>query len=232
MIPLWDDIPRTRWPIITVLLIAANCVVFVQELAAPEAAREQMIAAFSLIPARSTAFVSGQPVGFAGGILPLFTSMFLHGGWMHLIGNMWFLWLFGDNVEDRVGHGRYLLLYLVGGLVGALTHWFFNLNSTVPTVGASGAIAAVMGAYLITFPRARIRTLVPLFIFLTWFDVPAFIILFYWLLLQLLSGVASVAVADPMQGGVAFFAHVGGFLAGIPLMMLLRPRRRFKAASW
>ena len=232
MIPLWDDIPRTRWPIITVLLIAANCVVFVQELAAPEAAREQMIAAFSLIPARSTAFVSGQPVGFSGGILPLFTSMFLHGGWMHLIGNMWFLWLFGDNVEDRVGHGRYLLLYLVGGLVGALTHWFFNLNSMVPTVGASGAIAAVMGAYLITFPRARIRTLVPLFIFLTWFDVPAFIILFYWLLLQLLSGVASVAVADPMQGGVAFFAHVGGFLAGIPLMMLLRPGRRYRAASW
>ena len=231
MIPLWDDIPRTRWPIITVLLIAANCVVFFQELAAPPAAREQMIAAFSLIPARSTAFVSGHPVGFAGGILPLFTSMFLHGGWMHLIGNMWFLWLFGDNVEDRVGHGRYLLLYLVGGLVGALTHWFFNLNSMVPTVGASGAIAAVMGAYLITFPRARIRTLVPLFIFLTWFDVPAFIILFYWLLLQLLSGVASVAVADPMQGGVAFFAHVGGFLAGIPLMLLLRPRRRVRAVS-
>lgn len=232
MIPLWDDVPRTRWPIITVILIAANCVVFFQELAAPPAVREQMIAAFSLIPARSTAFVSGYPVGFAGGILPLFTSMFLHGGWMHLIGNMWFLWLFGDNVEDRVGHGRYLLLYLAGGLAGALTHWFFNMNSTMPTVGASGAIAAVMGAYLITFPGARIRTLVPLFIFLTWFDVPAFIILFYWLLLQLLSGVASVAVADPMQGGVAFFAHVGGFLAGIPLMILLRPRRRYKAVSW
>ena len=232
MLPLWDNIPRSRWPLITIALIAANCLVFFQEVSAPPAEREQLIAAFSLIPARSTAFVFGAPVGIEQGILPLFTSMFLHGGWMHLIGNMWFLWLFGDNVEDRIGHGRYLLLYLAGGLAGAVAHWFFNAASQVPTVGASGAIAAVMGAYLITFPRARIRTLVPLFIFLTWFDVPAFIILFYWLLLQLLSGVASVAVADPMQGGVAFFAHVGGFLAGIPLMMLLRPRRRSRAASW
>jgi len=232
MIPLWDNIPRTRWPIITLLLIAANGFVFIQELAAPQAARDQLIATFSLIPARSTSFVSGGPVGFSGGILPLFTSMFLHGGWMHLIGNMWFLWLFGDNVEDRIGHGRYLMLYLAGGLAGALTHWFFNLNSIVPTVGASGAIAAVMGAYLITFPGARIRTLVPVFIFLTWFDVPAYVILIYWLLLQLLSGVASVAVTDPMQGGVAFFAHVGGFIAGIPLMILLRPGRRYRTSSW
>ena len=232
MIPLWDDVPRTRWPIITVILIVVNCLVFLQEVAAPPTVREQIIATFSLIPARSTAFVSGYPVGFSGGILPLFTSMFLHGGWMHLIGNMWFLWLFGDNVEDRVGHGRYLLLYLAGGLAGALAHWAFNLTSLVPTVGASGAIAAVMGAYLITFPKARIRTLVPVFIFLTWFDLPAFIILIYWLALQLLSGVASVAVADPMQGGVAFLAHVGGFVAGIPLMILLRPRRRSSVASW
>jgi rhomboid family protein len=231
MIPLWDDVPRSRLPIFTVLLILVNCLVFLQELAAPPEAREQLIAAFSLIPARSTAFMIGSPVGFAGGILPLFTTMFLHGGWMHLIGNMWFLWLFGDNVEDRVGHGRFVLLYLAGGLAGSLTHWFFNMSSTVPTVGASGAIAAVMGAYLITFPGARIRTLVPIFIFFTWFDLPAYIILIYWLLLQLLSGVASVSVADPMQGGVAFFAHVGGFVAGIPLMLLLRPRRKPSYAS-
>jgi rhomboid family protein len=231
MIPLWDDIPRTRWPLITVALIAANCFVFFQEVAAPPAARDHLIAAFSLVPARSTAFISGAPVGFSGGILPLFTSMFLHGGWMHLIGNMWFLWIFGDNVEDRIGHARYLLLYLAGGLAGALTHWFFNWNSAMPTLGASGAIAAVMGAYLITFPGARIRTLIPIIIFLTTVDLPAFVILFYWLLLQLLSGVASIGVADPMQGGVAFFAHVGGFVAGIPLMILLRPRRRYRAAS-
>src|SRR5437870_3691166 len=152
MIPLWDNIPRSRWPIITFALIAANCFVFVQELIAPPPVRDHLIAAFAMIPARSTAFVSGAPIGFAGGILPLFTSMFLHGGWMHLIGNIWFLWLFGDNVEDRVGHLRYLVLYLVGGLAGALTHWFFNMNSDMPTLGASAAIAAVMGAYLITFP--------------------------------------------------------------------------------
>jgi rhomboid family protein len=231
VIPLWDNIPRSRWPIITLALIAANCFVFFQELAAPPAARAQLITAFSMIPARSTAFFSGAPVGFAGGILPLFTSMFLHGGWMHLIGNMWFLWLFGDNVEDRLGHGRYLFLYFVGGLAGALTQWFFNMNSEVPTLGASGAIAGVMGAYLITFPGARIKTLIPIIIFITTVDLPAFVILIYWLLLQLLSGVASIGVADPMQGGVAFFAHVGGFLAGIPLMLLLRPRRRVRAVS-
>ncbi|HWP83733.1 MAG TPA: rhomboid family intramembrane serine protease [Terriglobia bacterium] len=232
MIPLWDDIPRTRWPFVMFLLILANVVVFFLEVAAPPAERERLIAAYALIPARSTALLTGEPVGLSGGLLPLFTSMFLHGGWMHLIGNLWFLWLFGDNVEDRIGHGRFLLLYLAGGLAGALTHWLFNLNSVVPTVGASGAIAAVMGAYLITFPGARIRTLVPVFFFLTWFDLPAFVILFYWLLIQLLSGMASVAVADPMQGGVAFFAHVGGFLAGIPLMMLLRPRRRRRLLTW
>lgn len=231
MIPLWDDVPRSRWPLITATLIVANCVVFLQEVMAPPAVREQMITTFSLIPARSTAFVSGQDVGFSGGILPLFTSMFLHGGWMHLIGNMWFLWLFGDNVEDRVGHLRFILLYLAGGLAGSMAHWTFNWNSLVPTVGASGAIAAVMGAYLITFPGARIRTLVPIFIFLTWFDIPAFVILLYWLALQLLSGVASVAVADPMQGGVAFFAHVGGFVAGIPLMLLLRRPRRARVSA-
>jgi rhomboid family protein len=233
MIPLWDNIPRTRWPFVTAALIAANVFVFFQEVAAPAAARDQLIMTFSMIPARSTAFITGAPVGFEGGILPLFTSMFLHGGWMHLIGNMWFLWLFGDNVEDRIGHARYLFLYLAGGLAGALTHWFFNMNSTVPTLGASGAIAGVMGAYLITFPGARIRTLVPIIIFLTTVDLPAFVILLYWLALQLLSGVATVAVSDPMQGGVAFLAHVGGFIAGIPLMLLLRPRRRYRPApTW
>ena len=233
MIPLWDNIPRSRWPLITLALIAVNCFVFLQELASPPAAQEHLFAAFAMVPAHTTAFLRGAPIGFSGGILPMFTSMFMHGGWMHLIGNMWFLWIFGDNVEDRLGHLSYLVLYLVGGLAGALTHWFFNMNSQTPTLGASGAIAAVMGAYLITFPGARIKTLIPIIIFITTVDLPAFVILIYWLLLQLLSGVASIGAADPMQGGVAFFAHVGGFAAGIPLMILLRPKRRFRPApTW
>jgi membrane associated rhomboid family serine protease len=232
MIPLYDDVPRARWPLVTMGLIAANCFVFFQELTAAPGAREQMITEFALIPARSTAYIEGAPVGFSQGILPLFTSMFLHGGWMHLIGNMWFLWIFGDNVEDRTGHGRYLLLYLAGGLAGAVAHWFFNPESVVPTVGASGAIAGVMGAYLVTFPGARIRTLIPIIIFFTTVDLPAFVLLLYWLALQTLSGVASISVDDPMQGGVAFLAHVGGFLAGIPLMILLRQHRRSPRAVW
>jgi membrane associated rhomboid family serine protease len=232
MIPLRDNVPRSTWPFVTATIIALNCFIFFLELSAGPADREQLIATYALIPARTTAYLTGLPAGFSGGILTLFSSMFLHGGWMHLIGNMWFLWLFGDNVEDRVGHGRYLLLYLAGGLAGALAHWGFNAASQVPTVGASGAIAAVMGAYLITFPGARIRTLVPIFFFLTTMDLPAYFILLYWLLLQLLSGWASVAVADPMQGGVAFLAHVGGFVAGIPLMILLRPARRSRVYAW
>ena len=164
-------------------------------------------------------------------VLTIFTSMFLHGGWLHIIGNMWFLWIFGDNIEDYLGHSLYLAFYLVSGFAAAATHILLNPASNLPTVGASGAIAGVMGAYLITFPRARVLTLVPIFIFLTTVELPAFLILIYWLLLQFLNGVASIAVAE--QGGVAWFAHVGGFLAGIPLMLWLRrPPRRSRESLW
>jgi membrane associated rhomboid family serine protease len=221
MIPLRDTNPRHGFPFITLAIILANCAVFFREVASSEAALNAMFESYALIPARTTAFFSGQPVAPSEAILPVFTSMFLHGGWMHLIGNMWFLWIFGDNVEDRTGHGRYLLLYLASGLAGALGHVLFSANSTVPTVGASGAIAGVMGAYLITFPHARILTLVPIIFFLTTVEIPAFLILLYWLVLQFFSGAASLG-ADASQGGVAWFAHVGGFVAGIPLMLLLR----------
>lgn len=158
--------------------------------------------------------------------LTLFTSMFMHAGWGHIGFNMLFLWIFGDNVEDRTGHLGYLLLYLASGLAGAAGHVLFSAHSTVPTLGASGAISGVMGAYLITFPRARILTLVPIVFFITTIEIPAFIILLYWILLQFLSGAASLG-GGAGQGGVAWFAHVGGFVAGIPLMLLLRrPQRR------
>jgi membrane associated rhomboid family serine protease len=225
MIPLWDNVPRRNFPFVVLSLILLNCLVFVRELSLSAVASQRLMQSYALIPAHTAGFLAGEPIHLKLAILPLFTSMFLHGGWMHLIGNMWFLWLFGDNVEDRTGHLRFLLLYFVGGLAGGLAQVYTSPESTVPTLGASGAIAAVMGAYLITFPRARIYTLVPIIIYLARFELPAYFILIYWMLLQTLNGVASLGVADSsMQGGVAWMAHVGGFLFGIPLMLLLRSR--------
>ncbi|MBI2815560.1 MAG: rhomboid family intramembrane serine protease [Acidobacteria bacterium] len=225
MIPLRDNVPRTSWPWVTLVVIVANCYVFFHEIAVGPLQRTLMIHTYGLIPARTTAFFTGVHVSAAEAFGPFFSSMFLHGGWLHLIGNMWFLWIFGDNVEDRVGHFRYVCLYVLCGLSGAVTFYYFSFNSTIPTVGASGAIAGIMGAYLVTFPGARVLTLVPIFVFLTRVEIPAFVMLIYWLLVQFASGVISMNVQQ--QGGVAWFAHVGGFLAGIPLMLLLRrPRRR------
>jgi membrane associated rhomboid family serine protease len=225
MIPLRDNNPRNSFPWITLALIAANSAIFFREAFASETEIKVLFASYGLIPTRATGFFSGEPVSPSAAIFPFVTSMFLHGGWMHLIGNMWFLWIFGDNVEDRTGHLSYLFLYLASGLAGSVGHVLFSPDSTVPTVGASGAISGVMGAYLITFPRARILTLVPIIVFLTTVEIPAYLILIYWLLLQFLSGVASLA-ADTGQGGVAWFAHVGGFVVGVPLMLALRRRRR------
>lgn len=224
MIPLRDNVPRSTWPWVTAAIIAVNCAVFFQEVSAGPLRLNSMIQSYALVPARTTAFLAGHHVTPAAALLPFFTSMFLHGGWMHLIGNMWFLWIFGDNVEDRVGHFRYLWLYILCGLAGAVTSYYFSLNSTVPMLGASGAIAGIMGAYLVSFPRARVLTLVPVFFFLTTIEIPAYLMLLYWLLLQFASGVLSLGIQE--QGGVAWFAHVGGFVAGIPLMLLLRPPRR------
>ena len=226
MIPLRDTNPRHHgFPWITAGIIGINCAVFLREAIASPADLELLIGTYAMIPARTIAFFSGSPVPISEALFPFFTSMFLHGGWMHLIGNMWFLWIFGDNVEDRMGHLRYVALYLAGGLAGSLTHLLFSSDSVLPTLGASGAIAGVMGAYLITFPGARVLTLIPFF-FLFTTELPAYVILLYWLLLQFFSGAASLGAADAMQGGVAWFAHIGGFVAGIPLMLLLRGRQR------
>jgi len=150
--------------------------------------------------------------------------MFLHGGWLHLIGNMWFLWIFGDNVEDYLGHVRFLLFYLLCGLAASVAHLAFNLHSTIPTLGASGAIAGVLGAYLLLFPGARILTLVPVF-FVWLMELPAYVILIYWFVLQLLQGTASLA-QTAAGGGVAWWAHVGGFVAGLALVKIVASRRR------
>jgi membrane associated rhomboid family serine protease len=153
--------------------------------------------------------------------------MFLHGGWLHVLGNMWFLWIFGDNIEDILGHGKYLAFYLLCGVAAALTQTLMSLDSRVPMVGASGAIAGVMGAYMVKFPRSRIETLVFIFIFFTRIDVPAWLMLIYWFAVQFFSGVGSIGYSQASQGGTAFFAHIGGFLVGIALVNLMGARERY-----
>ncbi len=231
MIPLRDNNPRNTVPVVTITLIVINCLVFLREFTLDEASTSLMIQNLGLIPSRTVAFFSGEPVTISQGLAPLLTSMFLHGGWMHLIGNMWFLWIFGDNVEDRVGHMRYVLLYLCCGLAGSLAHLVSSPASTIPTVGASGAIAGVLGAYLITYPRAKVLTLIPLFFFITTVEIPAFLFLIGWFAFQIFNGMASMGPEGQLGGGVAWFAHLGGFLVGIPLMLWARSGRPVRASA-
>jgi membrane associated rhomboid family serine protease len=218
MIPLKDSQPSYSTPYVTISLIVLNTLVFLYEVTLDPFSLNNLIAVYGVVPG------SLQPAA-------LVTSMFLHGGWLHLIGNMWFLWIFGDNVEDILGHGKYLLFYLLCGVAAGLVHIAFNSGSQLPTVGASGAIAGVMGAYMIKFPRSRVVTLVPIFFFLTTIEIPAIVILAYWFAIQFFSGVGSVGYSHLSQGGVAWFAHVGGFLAGILMIYALRPRERFRQHS-
>jgi len=225
MIPLRDDAPRWSYPGVTLVLILINCAVFLYEsvlLAQSARLGEMFINTYGAIPARVLAAVNGE-YPLIEGVAPIFTSIFLHGGWLHLIGNMWFLWVFGDNVEDELGHFPYLVFYIACGVIASLAHIFSGPDSAVPVVGASGAIAGVMGAYLIRFPMARIVTLIPLFLFFTTVEIPAFVMLFYWLGIQLLSG--TMTLGEASTGGVAWWAHVGGFAAGA-LLIWSRPRRR------
>jgi membrane associated rhomboid family serine protease len=188
---------------------------------------EALFYVFGIVPARYShpewALAIGLPVD---SYWPFLTSMFLHGGWGHLIGNMWSLWIFGDNVEDRMGRVRYLAFYLFTGLVAGLTHWLTNADSTLPTVGASGAIAGVLGAYFVLFPHARIIMLIPVFFIPFFFQLPAVLYLLFWFLSQVFAGTLGALAAPQDVGGVAFWAHVGGFVAGMVLHRLfLLPRR-------
>jgi membrane associated rhomboid family serine protease len=241
MIPLKDDAPRITTPYITYFLLLSNILIFIFELTLRGSGQlNAFLMQFGIVPAKIAillerggavphALVSQlglRTVTWADVLVPILTSMFLHGGWWHVISNMWALWIFGDNVEDHLGHGLYLLFYLLSGIAGALVHIAFNLNSTLPTLGASGAIAGIMGAYFVLFPSARVLTLVPfLFVFFLW--LPAWIFVGYWFLVQFLSGAAMAIASTSNTGGVAVWAHVGGFLAGIALIKLLpsRPRR-------
>ncbi len=222
MIPLRDLNPRLTTPYVTVLIIVANVAVFFYQLTLGPQAAQEMVYTFGMIPARIPMVFGGQEVTLFQALSPLLSSIFLHGGWFHLIGNMWFLWVFGDNIEDHFGHFSYLLFYLVCGVGAGVAHSLANLNSTVPAVGASGAISGVMGAYIVLFPGARVVTLVPLvFLFFT-VQLPAVVILGYWFLIQFLSGVGSLG--SQASGGVAFWAHIGGFVLGVVLVVGSRRR--------
>jgi rhomboid family protein len=231
VIPVRDTIPHRHTPVVTWALIAINVIVFLFELSLEPPNLERLFYLFGIVPARYThpewALQIGLPVD---DYWPFLTCMFLHGGWGHVIGNMWTLFIFGDNVEDRMGPGRFLAFYLLTGVLAGLTHWFTNAQSTVPTVGASGAIAGVLGAYFVLFPRSQIVVLLPIFFFPFFFQLPAVLYLLFWFLSQVLSGTIA-GLSGSQVGGIAFWAHVGGFAAGVVLHRLfilperLRPRR-------
>ena len=224
MIPLRDRNPTRRTPVITIGLIVACFAAFALELSITASGGDAVLGRFferwGAVPADITAALeSGDYFGQA--TLGMFTSMFLHGGWLHLLGNMLFLWIFGNNVEDRLGRVPFLIFYLVGGIAAALTQVVIDPRSDIPLVGASGAIAAALGAYIVLFPGARILSLVFLGFFYQLLEVPALILLGVWFLLQLVSGFAAFDT-ETAQGGVAFFAHIGGFVLGVVVGVLLR----------
>ena len=221
MIPLRDNIPSRHRPIMNYAIIGLNVLFFFLELGTGSHLQE-FLTTFGFIPARFFAMAEAHPERLAGLYLPLLTTMFLHGGWLHLIANMWTLFIFGDNVEDRLGHFRFLLFYLASGVAGSLLHAYLTPNSWVPVVGASGAIAGVMGAYFLLFRNSMVLVFIPFFILAPIVEVPAYVFLGVWFLLQFFSGTSSILGARAAEGGgVAFWAHVGGFLAGICLIFLL-----------
>jgi membrane associated rhomboid family serine protease len=226
MIPLRDDNPRRTAPIVTYVLIALNILAFLWELSLG-ANLQNALFNFAFIPARYW-----LPGNWVFDFMTIMISMFLHGGLMHIGSNMLYLWIFGDNVEDRLGHGKYLLFYLLCGIGATLAHAVFGPASRIPAIGASGAIAGVLGAYLILYPRARVMTLIPIFFFITIREIPAIVILGFWFVLQLFSGVGSLGVTDAQDmGGVAYFAHIGGFVAGMLLIAPFGGFRRPRAAQ-
>jgi membrane associated rhomboid family serine protease len=241
MLPYHDENETQRTPYVTMALIALNVLAWVLiQGAGSTLPAARAICELGLIPGELTASVAPGtrfPMGEGlvcatdpGRQLPnIFTSMFLHGGWMHLLGNMWFLWLFGNNIEDSMTRPRFVAFYLLAGLAAALAQVMADPNSAVPMVGASGAISGVMGAYLVLFPRVRVFTMVPLGFYATSVALPAWAMLIYWMFLQIVGGVTSIA--SEQTGGVAFWAHLGGFVAGVVLVKVFERRDRVRAHS-
>lgn len=222
MIPIYDDQPTRSFPLVTILIIAVNFIVFAWwQLGV---GLEQSVALAGFVPAELAR-------GSASEATYLFTSMFMHGSWLHLIGNMWFLWLFGNNIEDITSHFRFVLFYALCGIIAAGAHIVANPSSTIPIIGASGAVSGVLGAYLMKHPHARVRTVIPIFVFIRVVDIPAFIFLLLWIGLQVLSQMTSRVPEE--GGGVAYLAHIAGFVAGMVLINLFQKRRYLEApTSW
>jgi membrane associated rhomboid family serine protease len=227
MIPLRDSEPSGSFPVVTIVLILLNGLVWLYELSIGQGI-DRFILEYGLTPLRVVTFYQYEG-GFVGNaLLPTITSLFLHGGWLHVIGNMWFLWIFGDNVEDRLGHVKFLFFYLLCGMASGIVQTFFHPLSRIPTIGASGAVSGVLGAYLIAFPTASVSTLVLIFIV----RIPAFIFLIFWFIFQFLSGTAELGSAYQDTGGVAYWAHISGFIFGIVLMWLFPKNPKRSVHSW
>lgn len=243
MFPIHDNNPTVRFPALVLLLCAANLLIYYWQSTLTQEETLKLLAMRAFTPNRVTSLWEGEPGTVTLGeevkvTIPTdpkqatseevkrqvystaVSSMFMHGNWMHVLGNMWFLWLFGNNIEDRLGHIRFILLYFAGGLAATAAQWYVDPSSTVPCVGASGAVAAVMGAYIVTYPNARVRTVVVLFVLITMVDLPALVVLGFWFGMQLLEGVNALNL--DINGGVAWWAHVGGFVAGCVLMFVLK----------
>lgn len=220
MFPLRDTNPSSTFPFVNITIIVINVLIFLYELSLSSHELNSFLKNFGIVPALFLEHFGPFEV------LTVFSSMFLHGGWMHLISNMWALYIFGDNIEDRLGHIRYLLFYLLCGVAAGLTQVFLSQGSTVPTIGASGAIAGVLGGYILLFPHARILTLVPIYIIIKFIEVPAIVYLGFWFITQFFTGFATLNARNAEEGGVAWWAHVGGFVMGLLIIKLLARKEK------
>ncbi len=231
MIPIRDTIPSKKFPIVTVSLIVANVLIFLFEISLGNRIN-QLIDVFGMVPFKYFYLTRNEWSNFIDRFYPFFTSMFLHGGWMHMIGNMWFLWIFGDNVEDAFGRKKFLFFYVLCGLIGGFAHAYMNTESTMPTVGASGAIAGVMGAYLLLFPQSRVLMLIPFFYFFQFVEIRSYYFLGLWFIIQIVAGTVDLATRTHAIGGIAWWAHIGGYLVGIGFAIIYLLRVRIMRTSF
>lgn len=227
MIPIKDNIRSRRFPIVNIAFIVINIGVFIHELSLNQGQLNHFMYTYGIVPRKVVALTFEQ-TDLLGAVVPLITAMFIHGGWLHVLGNMLYLWIFGDNVEDRLGRVKYLLLYIASGVIGSLAQIWANPLAAEPVIGASGAVAGILGAYFLSYPKAKVLTLVPIFIIISFIEIPAFVFLIIWFILQSLNGIASLGAAGNM---VAWWAHIGGFLTGAVGVKLLAASKNHRITN-